>query len=59
MLNGAGILHGGCIAYLIDMYAPPANHIWTMATISIYVSTDVVAPPWSYSVMSRERMGSG
>ena len=22
MLNGAGILHGGCIAYLIDMCAP-------------------------------------
>ena len=22
MLNGAGILHGGCIAYLIDMYGP-------------------------------------
>ena len=55
MLNGAGILHGGCIAYLVDMYVPPANCSWTMSVISIYVSTAVAVPPWSYLVMFKER----
>jgi hypothetical protein len=55
MLNGAGILHGGCIAYLIDMYAPSANHSWTMTVISVYVSIAVAVLPWSYSVMSKGR----
>ena len=55
MLNGAGILHGGCIAYLIDMYAPPANH--SDITTVIYVSIAVAVLPWSYLGTFRERTG--
>ena len=58
MLNSAGILHGGCIAYLIDMYAPPVNHSYAMTVIPIHALTAVAVPPCLYLVMFRERMGS-
>ena len=58
MLNRAGILHGGCVAYLIDMYAPPVNHPCAMTVTPIYVSTAVAVLPYSYSVMFRGRTGS-
>lgn len=59
MLNGAGILHGGCIAYLIDMCgAPAANHSWAMTEMEVYVSTDVAVLPLSRLAMSKERTGS-
>ena len=55
MLNGAGILHGGCIAYLIDMcvHLP----VYSRALTATYVFLVVAAPPSSHLATFRERTG--
>lgn len=60
MLNGAGILHGGCIAYLIDMYVPPANQsLGDDRNLDLRFNSAVAALPSSYLVTFRERTGLG